>query len=297
MSHLTDVSDNSFDRDVSNASGFVLVFFHRDGCSESAAMRPVIEALAANFSDVNDLKFVALDIDKNPKSSEGVSKTPGFGLMRNGHGILFAEGMHSLASLQRAFQQNAIGAFFEKDNMLHDAIENQDIDGVRAALKSGADVNSVDDMLQTNALSWAIMKKNKDIVAALMEDARLDVNAVNKLGTAPLMVAARLGQSEIVDMLLAHPDIDINVKGAYGGTALLNAAAFARVDIVKTLLEQPGIVLDTVYQGFTARTITERNLAAEQDPVKKEKFEKIVSMLVEAESRPAPKKTPPSFKL
>lgn len=99
-----------------------------------------------------------------------------------------------------------------------------DLDGVKAALAAGADVNE-----------------------------RFPLINVFNDGHTPLLVAARDGFTEIVKVLIAS-GADVNaVEPTFGAVPLHKAAYNGHTDILKILAVQPGIVLDAIgpSNGYT----------------------------------------------
>ena len=82
---------------------------------------------------------------------------------------------------------------------LLDAAKANNIDGVREALKLGAEVNAKDDWDYT-PLIWAARYGYTEI-ANLLIAAKAEVNAKNKYGDTPLIWAASNGYTEIANML------------------------------------------------------------------------------------------------
>ena len=149
---------------------------------------------------------------------------------------------------------------------LVDAARNADVDGVRALLQKGADVNTAE-ADGTTALHWA--SHRDDVVSAdLLIRAGASVNAANDLGATPLwaaslngsaamvrrllaaganpnaalllgetpvMVASRSGNPDVVEQLLAK-GANVNARAARGQTALMWAVAQRHPDVVKVLL-------------------------------------------------------------
>ena len=85
-------------------------------------------------------------------------------------------------------------------------------------------------------LSFAIIKKNKEIVRFLVEHGA-DVNAATDLnGMPPLMIAAALNETEIMRILISH-GADVNKTSKNGMSALVLAIFANSLDAVKLLQE------------------------------------------------------------
>ncbi|MFJ6724868.1 MULTISPECIES: thioredoxin family protein [unclassified Streptomyces] len=67
MSHVPDVTDGDFAREVLAADRPVLVEFTADWCPPCRQMAPVLTALAAEEGE--RLKVVQLDVDRNPETT------------------------------------------------------------------------------------------------------------------------------------------------------------------------------------------------------------------------------------
>ncbi len=100
---------------------------------------------------------------------------------------------------------------------LHRAVLAGDIDGLKAALKAGADVNARDGRGWT-ALMHAANKGFKLMVGPLLE-AKADPDVQAADGATALFMAAVQGQSEIVEMLM-KAGADIAIRGPRGKTAV-----------------------------------------------------------------------------
>ncbi|MFD4577774.1 thioredoxin family protein [Streptomyces sp. NPDC058417] len=68
MSHVPDVTDGDFAREVLAANRPVLVEFTADWCPPCRQMAPVLTALAAEEGE--RLKVVQLDVDRNPETTQ-----------------------------------------------------------------------------------------------------------------------------------------------------------------------------------------------------------------------------------
>lgn len=64
---MIDVSDESFEREVLQAAGPVLVDFHQNGCAPCRAIAPAIDELAAKYN--GKLKIVRVDVVKAPQAA------------------------------------------------------------------------------------------------------------------------------------------------------------------------------------------------------------------------------------
>ena len=142
---------------------------------------------------------------------------------------------------------------------IYQAIVNDSVAKVKAALDSGADVNEVynSETPLCFALSYG---KRWDVAKAIIQSPRVDVNKRgtridgfgNEWERTPLLIAAENGQTEIVDLLLKK-GADINARDrtngaplSVGNSALILAAAMNHPDTVRLLMVQakkPDIML------------------------------------------------------
>jgi cytochrome c len=84
---------------------------------------------------------------------------------------------------------------------IHDAAKKGDVAAISAALDAGADVNESDGLAAP--LHYAVNRQHLDAAKLLIERGA-NVNAVSKLGGAPLMAAVTKGRVEFITLLLAH---------------------------------------------------------------------------------------------
>lgn len=84
---------------------------------------------------------------------------------------------------------------------IHDAAKKGDIAAIAAALDAGAKVNESEGL--ATPLNYAVNRQHLDAAKLLIERGG-DVNAVSKLGGAPLMAAVTKNRLEFITLLLAH---------------------------------------------------------------------------------------------
>ena len=83
--HITNISDSSFDQDVLQADGPVLVDYWAEWCGPCKMIAPVLEDVAAEF--VGKVKICKLNIDDNQETPPkyGVRGIPTLMLFKNGN--------------------------------------------------------------------------------------------------------------------------------------------------------------------------------------------------------------------
>jgi ankyrin repeat protein len=101
-----------------------------------------------------------------------------------------------------------------------------------------------------NALHLAAYKGHEEVVAYILgsddEDIPLLVNAVDKSGNSPLMLAATQGNLEVMKVIMNHPSCDPNILDSIGNSALILAANRGHVDVVEFLIIEQGVDIDHV---------------------------------------------------
>lgn len=123
---------------------------------------------------------------------------------------------------------------------IHDAAKQGDLAKVRFLLARDPTLISSKDDSGNTPLHEAVFTAHAEVAEFLLSKGA-DVNAREKNGATPLILAAMGGKVEIdgqggvVTLLLAHK-ADINAKSANGMTALHVAALVGHADIVKLLL-------------------------------------------------------------
>ena len=102
---------------------------------------------------------------------------------------------------------------------LVDLCEDGDLEGVKAALQRGADVNTKNEEGLTG-LMWAVWKNHNSLVELLLKTPNIDVNQNDTLGWCALHWAEKAKNHEGLKLLLNVPNIDVNIVNILGGSAL-----------------------------------------------------------------------------
>jgi len=125
--------------------------------------------------------------------------------------------------------------------------EEGDLEGVKAALKSGADVNTKDDYGSTG-LMWAMINNHNSVVALLLSTPNINVNQKDNQGKCALHWAAQWKNSEALSLklLLNVPSIDVNIVDKRGWSAVFRAVYRDNIKAVKLLLNVPTIDVNIV---------------------------------------------------
>ena len=82
--NIVQISDSSFDSDVLQAEGPVLVDFWAEWCGPCKMIAPVLEELASEYGE--KLKICKMDVDSNPETAPkyGIRGIPTLILFNNG---------------------------------------------------------------------------------------------------------------------------------------------------------------------------------------------------------------------
>mgnify|MGYP002656240087 FL=1 len=84
---IINATDASFDTDVVNSDGLVLVDFWAAWCGQCKAIAPVLEELAEDYQ--GRVKIVKVDVDANPQSAArfGIRSIPTLFVFKNGERV------------------------------------------------------------------------------------------------------------------------------------------------------------------------------------------------------------------
>jgi ankyrin repeat protein len=114
-----------------------------------------------------------------------------------------------------------------------------DLEGVKAAIEDGADLDPVtnEGWGRVSALDVAAMNGHVDVIELLLKRGA-NVNIVDKDGYTPLMTAALHFKNDAIKVLVASSADVRRADGMWGNTPLHVAAENGDLDIVKLLLER-----------------------------------------------------------
>ena len=126
---------------------------------------------------------------------------------------------------------------------LIESCKNGNLERVKAALRTGADVNAMNEDGYTG-LMLAISFNHNPVVAFLLKTPNIDVNQKNGWGSFVLNDAAYNSNIEALRLLLDFPGIDVNNVDNYGNS--LVSGVCHKVDVLKLLLGHPGLTALTL---------------------------------------------------
>merc|ERR1712218_50299 len=122
-----------------------------------------------------------------------------------------------------------------------------DLEGVKAALQRGADVNTKSDYGLTG-LMHAVRHNCNSVVALLLKTPNIDVNQRDDYRRCALHRAVLADNIEALKLLLNVPNIDVNIVDSYGENAEHRSAIKDNIWALKMLLNHPGLTALTLNQ-------------------------------------------------
>ena len=115
-----------------------------------------------------------------------------------------------------------------------------DLEGVKQALQSGADVNTKD-WYGSTGLMWAVDNNHNSLVALMLDNPNIDVNCKNDGGWCALHWAVRSQNNRALKMLLNVTTIDVNIVNNKGWSAIHRAVIKDNIEGLKLLLDHPSL--------------------------------------------------------
>jgi uncharacterized protein len=166
------------------------------------------------------------------------------------------------------------------------AIKRDDARAIKSLIARGFDANTLDP-LGLHGLYLALSEPSLDVAQVLLDDPKIDVNAVNAKGESALMIAAIRGEQDMADKLVKKgADINktgwtplhyaatagntvlislflenhafIDAESPNGTTPLMMAAMYGSIDSVKLLLAEGADTSMKNQQGLTAIQFAQR---------------------------------------
>ena len=120
-----------------------------------------------------------------------------------------------------------------------------DLEGVKAALQRGDDVNKNE--YGWTALMWAVFYNHNSVVALLLRSSpKIDVNQQDKQGKCALHYASEWKNNGALKLLLDVPTIDVNIVTNIGDSAVHRACLGDNVEGLKLLLSHPSLTAPTL---------------------------------------------------
>ena len=124
----------------------------------------------------------------------------------------------NLIKVQALFRGKQVRMQLAKNKEFLDAADSGDLEGVKRALATGADLYATDCSANTAMHNAVVYGEKKDLIQFLIEKG-LDINAQNIEGYTALHEYIEPGKSEIISFLLEH-GADVNVQNNHGQSAL-----------------------------------------------------------------------------
>nr|WP_227752175.1 ankyrin repeat domain-containing protein [Viridibacillus sp. JNUCC-6] len=133
---------------------------------------------------------------------------------------------------------------------LFEAVEKQDSNAVKKALKSEQNINTQDSKGRTALM---IATYNNDVKSAkFLIEAGADVNIQDDMQNSPFLYAGAEGYLDILK-LTTKAGADPKITNRYGGIALIPASEHGYVDVVKFLLTETNSDVNHINNlGWTA---------------------------------------------
>ncbi len=151
---------------------------------------------------------------------------------------------------------------------LQQAAIDGDVDQIKLHIAKGADFNKADQYGYT-PLKRAIEGHHPEAAIAIIESGKADLNAKDREGRTPLIVAASMGEQAIAEALIAK-GADVKAKDTYDRTALHAAIQLGQKDLATLLIDKGVDVNGTDKTGQTPLTLAmQRNQTEIADLLRK----------------------------
>ena len=136
---------------------------------------------------------------------------------------------------------------------LQQAAIDGDVEQIKMHIAKGSDFNKADQYGYT-PLKRAIEGHHPEAAVAIIESGKADINAKDREGRTPLIVAVSMAEQGIAEALLAK-GADVKAKDSYDRTALHAAILLGQKDIATVLIEKGVDVNATDKTGQTPLTL------------------------------------------
>jgi len=150
---------------------------------------------------------------------------------------------------------------------LQQAAMDGDVEQLKAHLAKGSDFNKADQYGYT-PLKRLIEGHKSDAAKLIIDSGKVDINAKDRDGRTPLLLASVNAEKEIVDALLAK-GADIKAKDKDGRTALHAAIQMTQTEIATVLIEKGADVNATDSSGMTPLLLAQQRSPDLVDLLKK----------------------------
>ena len=122
--------------------------------------------------------------------------------------------------------------------------DDGDLEGVRAAIARGEDVNGGDNQNMTG-LMWALVMEHNSVVNVLLQQPSLDINRIASNGNTAIHWSCSCGNMTGLRMLLGDPRLTSVNAGSKGGfTPLMVAVLKDKAEFVRELMRVEGVDLE-----------------------------------------------------
>lgn len=139
-------------------------------------------------------------------------------------------------------EEEVEGDFEEKDFV--DMCEEGEVEGVEEALRRGVGVNTRREGSGSTGLLQAVVWRREEVVALLLDQPGVQLNARSRSGTTALHWACESGSAAMVGRLLACPGIDPDPRDWQGETPLVTALVEGREEVVRVMVAVEGVDLE-----------------------------------------------------